>query len=186
MWKGEKGENSILVSFPRKSLSIRIMSVPGDALSVAQDQFLHLYQSLPSDVSRRNFSLWLRDSILPDLISNSESAQNVDRLLKGRECLNKVKHRTQGNILCLGFHLFFSLSFSDLGSFAFFSSSRGRSSFRANICARIRNERLSHSWSEAGVLARVEVCPTTDLIYEYIKSVAQTLTLRAVPRLCRA
>jgi hypothetical protein len=57
---------------------------------VAQDQFLHLYQSLPSDVSRRNFSLWLRDSILPDLISNSESAQNIARLLKGRECLNKI------------------------------------------------------------------------------------------------
>ena len=66
------------------------------ALTSAQEQFLALFHSLPSDTSRRSFGLWLRDAALPDLLSAPAGpGTDYDGVLMGRELLNSISGREE-------------------------------------------------------------------------------------------
>ena len=66
------------------------------ALTSAQEQFLALFHSLPSDNSRRSFGLWLRDAALPDLLSAPAGpGTDYDGVLVGRELLNRISGRAE-------------------------------------------------------------------------------------------
>ena len=66
------------------------------ALTSAQEQFLALLHSLPSDTSRRSFGLWLRDAALPDLLSAPPGpGTDYDGVLMGRELLNSISGREE-------------------------------------------------------------------------------------------